>query len=234
MTTIVDLSNYRKPNDGWIPPTRRLMNDSISAYTDFAAQYEEHNKGKMEEIFKDFLTFLPETCKVLDAGCGPGRDLKRFLDSGFDAVGLDLNPSFAAMAGRFGTVYQSSILDMPFEGSSFDAAWCSASLVHMDLTTMTQALQELHRVLKKGSWVYISVKHRGPGMPEAEWKYTDHGKRWFYYWSMILFANKLEYNGFSVKEIWIENGFVNVYASTKGRADGNYSLPSAVGIHGMQ
>src|SRR3954470_21092155 len=45
---------------------------------------------------------------VLDFGCGPGRDLKVFVERGHVAVGLEGSASFAAMAREYSgcTVWQ--------------------------------------------------------------------------------------------------------------------------------
>ncbi|WP_343075335.1 class I SAM-dependent methyltransferase [Actinopolyspora biskrensis] len=52
----------------------------------------------MLDRVEHFTTALPESSTILDAGCGPGRDLARFTARGDTARGIDLNPEFVSMA----------------------------------------------------------------------------------------------------------------------------------------
>ncbi|HSO36205.1 MAG TPA: class I SAM-dependent methyltransferase [Labilithrix sp.] len=80
--------------------------------------------------------------RILDLGCGPGRDLAWFRAQGHDAVGLDGSARFVAMA-RAATgceVLHQSFLDLSLPAQSFDGIFANASLFHVPT-------QELGRVL---------------------------------------------------------------------------------------
>lgn len=40
---------------------------------------------------KNFLKLLPKKAKILDLGCGPGRDAKYFSLEGYEVIGVDFS-----------------------------------------------------------------------------------------------------------------------------------------------
>ncbi|MDN5332320.1 MAG: hypothetical protein PWP45_1545 [Tepidanaerobacteraceae bacterium] len=43
----------------------------------------------MNEIYEFFLKWLPKGTKILDLGCGSGRDTKYFLENGYEVIAVD-------------------------------------------------------------------------------------------------------------------------------------------------
>lgn len=99
--------------------------------------------------------------KILDAGCGEGRNTVYFIREGFQIFGIDPN-EIAIQYCR----YQAKSLDpnydihrflegkleeVPFHDSSFDAVICSAVLhFASSVDNFWQMIDEIHRVLKPG------------------------------------------------------------------------------------
>jgi len=191
------------------------MDESIFSYTYSAERYAKATKNLNEDTFKLFSSFLTDGASVLDAGCGPGRDLRRFKDSGFFPIGVDLNNTFVKMANEIAPTTQDDIMSLPFDSDHFDALWASASLVHMHYTIVEKALRELSRVVKPGGWSYISVRQSG----------LDHGYEkehrsslefsYLYFWQGDHFPYMMDYCGFNVSEHWVENGFLHVFAQAR-------------------
>lgn len=95
--------------------------------------------------------------KILDAGCGGGRNLWYFLNSGFDVYGIDLNYEaieslklFAASQNLSKDNFQISTVEkMPFADDFFDAVLSSAVLHFAENKLhFEQMLFEMWRVLK--------------------------------------------------------------------------------------
>ena len=89
-----------------------------------------------------FARSLPTPALILDAGCGPGRDLARFTSMAHVARGINLNPEFVAMARAQA---QTSCADLRRVGSTFplshfDGVWSRASLVHLNETEARDVL----------------------------------------------------------------------------------------------
>lgn len=108
--------------------------------------------------------------RVLDAGCGGGRNTIAMARLGAaEAQGVDvglegiLNARERARGLDNAHFRQASILDLPFEAERFDLVWCAGVLMITD--DEERALDELTRVLKPGGLLYLLV-------------YADEGMRW--------------------------------------------------------
>jgi SAM-dependent methyltransferase len=99
---------------------------------------------------------LPSRPRILDAGCGSGRNLVEL--SGFGTVvGLEPSPRGAevARARGVGEVVVAGIGAMPFEDSSFDLITCLDVLEHIE--DDLGALRELRRVARPGGILLITA-----------------------------------------------------------------------------
>lgn len=102
--------------------------------------------------------------KILDAGCGEGRNLRYFINNGFEVYGIDNNPMAIQMA-HF-TYKQvplknwviGSLEKLPWEDGYFDAIICNAVL-HFANTKdqFMDMIRELVRVLKTNGVLFIRM-----------------------------------------------------------------------------
>ena len=109
--------------------------------------------------------------RILDAGCGPGRDAALLRLAGADVVGLDLARAMLHQARHLddaGHLSQGDLRRLPFATDSFDAVWCFAALGHLPPDAIHQALTEFRRVLNRG-WLYVVVR-QGSGVRSASWQ----------------------------------------------------------------
>ena len=99
--------------------------------------------------------------RVLDAGCGEGRNLKYLLASGRECFGIDRQPAavdeIRALAARVAPALPASnfvtgeIDALPWNGGSMDAVICSAVLhFARDEAHFDRMMRELWRVLAPG------------------------------------------------------------------------------------
>ena len=126
----------------------------------------------MGPVHQRFLNFLPPTGRVLDAGCGSGRDAKAFAEKGYSVDAFDASPALAKLASEFTgqPVEVMSFLDFD-RHQHYDGIWACASLLHVPKVELPQAFQRLWRALKPSGVLYVSFKH---GSAERE-----HGGRVF-------------------------------------------------------
>ena len=118
-----------------------------------------------------------ERRRILDAGCGSGRNLPYFLHAGFDLYAADNDPaSIAAVRALFARLapslppdrVQLAALDaLPWGDGSVDAVICSAVLHFVDdHDHFGRIVQELWRVLAPGGLFFarlassIGLEHR--------------------------------------------------------------------------
>jgi SAM-dependent methyltransferase len=101
------------------------------------------------DLVRAWLGRLPAGTRVLDAGCGEGVLVEEY--AGRLAIeGLDENYSSER-------VRSGSVLSLPYPDSSFDRAMCLDVLEHLTFDGQPRALAELHRVLKAGGELLVSV-----------------------------------------------------------------------------
>ena len=103
----------------------------------------------------------PPPWRLLDFGCGPGRDLKVFAALGHEAVGLDGSAEFAEMARKDSgcEVLQQDFLAMDLRAGFFDGVYANASLFHVPSAELPRVLRELHMALKPGGVLFASIPH---------------------------------------------------------------------------
>ena len=100
----------------------------------------------------------PAPFTILDFGCGPGRDLKAFVDLGHVAVGLEGAAEFAAMARAYTgcEVWQQDFLKLDLPEQHFDGVFANASLFHVPAQELPRVLRELHATLKPHGVLFSS------------------------------------------------------------------------------
>jgi SAM-dependent methyltransferase len=112
--------------------------------------------------------------RILDLGCGPGRDLRAFRESGHDPVGLDGAEAFVRMARAYAgvEVWQQDFLGLDLPDAHFDGVFANASLFHVPLQELPRVLSELYACLKPGG-VLFSSNPRGHN--EESWSGRRYG-----------------------------------------------------------
>ena len=95
---------------------------------------------------------------LLDFGCGPGRDLKAFVDRGFMVTGLDGCTAFCEMAREFSEcqVLEQDFLDLDLAPGFYDGIFANASLFHVPSAHLGRVLTSLNQALKVGGVLFSS------------------------------------------------------------------------------
>ena len=94
---------------------------------------------------------------ILDAGCGPGRDLKAFAALGHSAIGLEGCAEFAAMARAGGfEVLEQNFLALDLPQSRFDGIFANATLFHIPTQELPRVLSQLRAALKPRGVLFSS------------------------------------------------------------------------------
>jgi SAM-dependent methyltransferase len=112
--------------------------------------------------------------KILDFGCGPGRDLKAFSERGHIAVGLEGAPRFAEMARRYSgcEVWRQDFLTLDLPESYFDGVFANAALFHVPSQELPRVLRELAAALKPRGVLFSSNPR---GRNEEGWHSQRYG-----------------------------------------------------------
>lgn len=177
-------------------------NPTRETYDQFASQIADRFWSvEMPEQWGAFSAMLHPGAKVLDLGCGAGRDTAHFAGRGFWTAGLDLSRGMLleAMRRAPGMYVEGDMTRLPFVPDSFDAVWMSASMLHLPRDLAPAVLAGVGLILKPGGVVYLSLK-MGSG---EEWEIRE-GERLFTYYQMDEVSALLEAAGFGVTRQWIE------------------------------
>jgi len=124
--------------------------------------------GRGPHSFSDTQPIIDQvlaTCglgKMLDVGCGTGLLVRRLLEHGVDAYGVDTTATAVAEANQqVGGHYQiGSVLRLPYESASFDTIISIACLEHLAEADIPPALSELYRVTKRSLYVRLTTHNR--------------------------------------------------------------------------
>ena len=120
-------------------------------------------------LFDQFLKnrFTPEM-KILDAGCGGGRNLVYFLRSGFPVFGIDQNPEAIEYVRRLARMLApaippenfrvAAVEESPFPNENFDVV-ISCAVLHFadDEKHFDRMVQEMWRVLKPSGLLFVRL-----------------------------------------------------------------------------
>jgi SAM-dependent methyltransferase len=109
---------------------------------------------------------LPARARILDAGCGSGRNMVELARHG-TVTGIELSGTSVALARArsCGEVIEGSVLEMPFEAASFDLAVSLDVIEHLE--DDLSALRELRRVVAPGGALLVTV-------PAYQWLWSGH------------------------------------------------------------
>ena len=109
---------------------------------------------------------LPARARILDAGCGSGRNMVELAHHG-TVTGIELSETSVLLARErsVGEVIEGSVLEMPFTSDSFELAASLDVIEHLE--DDLGALRELRRVVAPGGALLITV-------PAYQWLWSGH------------------------------------------------------------
>jgi SAM-dependent methyltransferase len=117
----------------------------------------------LDQILKGRFT---KEMKILDAGCGEGRNAVYFIQKNYQLFGIDPNETAIQycryLAKSLNSAYDSHrfqtgrLEEIPFHAGAFDAIVCSAVLhFAKDVDNFMEMAREIHRVLKPGGMFWF-------------------------------------------------------------------------------
>ena len=158
----------------------RIADLTLAHYNQRAKEFWEgtrdHNVSQNIQSLLQYIEGEPPF-KILDVGCGPGRDLKTFVELGHLATGLEGAGELAAMARNYSgcEVWQQDFLDLQLPEQHFDGVFANAALFHVPSQELPRVLLQLRATLKPGGVMFTSNPR---GNNEEGW---SHGRYGAYY-----------------------------------------------------
>ena len=154
--------------------TTKVYNQIVSVYTT-----ENEDREHMKQDIKKFASFMPQSAKVIDLGCGVGydsRDLKA-LRSDLQITGIDnseeMLKQFSKITDGIPTENQ-DMMSVSFDEETVNGVWMNASLLHITKDEGRELLDRILTWLKPGGYLYLQLK-KGEGEKESRKKISKEG-----------------------------------------------------------
>jgi 2-polyprenyl-3-methyl-5-hydroxy-6-metoxy-1,4-benzoquinol methylase len=160
------------------------MDETTHYYNQFAAEFFNSTVGvDMTPIHQRFLARLKPGVHILDAGCGSGRDAKAFADLGFRVTAFDASTELSRLAtAHCGFEVSVQRIEDLIEVGQYEAIWCCASLLHIPVVGIPDALDRLWRALRPGGILYVSFKNGTGERIESGRRFTDADEAALRHW----------------------------------------------------
>lgn len=158
------------------------LKEAINTYNKIAEIYAKYSDEKLMQYqlvkFEDLL----KGKKILDAGCGTGRDAAYLTEDGFEVVGIDLSKKMLELAkkrtkAKFKVM---DLRDLKFKKEEFDGIWCMSTLSDIPQNEAKTIIQNFMKILKTNGIIYISAREgKGHKIIRKEKYGTD--RSYYYY-----------------------------------------------------
>ena len=147
----------------------------VNYYDVHAKEYAELTvNADMSHAYEKFLRYLTLGAKLLDAGCGSGRDSLFFMRQGYRVTMLDASAAMCRCAEKLTgqKALHKTFAEINFD-KQFDGIWANASLLHVPEQELEKVLKILHRALKEDGVLYASWKYGEAERRDGERFYCD-------------------------------------------------------------
>lgn len=128
----------------------------------------------MESLYQPFLAELLEGARILDVGCGSGRDTLAFKKKGYQVDAIDYSEELVKKASRLTgiSIKLKSFYEVD-DYEAYDGIWACASLLHCERTRLKEVIGKLLSALKPNGVIYMSFKYGDSDRDKDGRKFTD-------------------------------------------------------------
>ena len=197
--------------------TEKKLKEAIQTYNKIAGIYAKYTEERLLQFqLSRFESMLPGK-KVLDAGCGSGRDVAYMMEDGFDVIGVDLSLGQIKEAKkRFpkANFKKADFRKMSFKDKHFDGVWSVTSLIHLPKKEVEKSIKEFNRVLNDKGILYVSVK-KGTGSEEVKKEKYHNEPRIVYFYEQLEMEELIRDAGFKILGSEANDRWVEIFAEKK-------------------
>lgn len=164
------------------------MSSTEAYYNRHAQQFVDDTLHvDMRSLYAPFLAGLPVNARILDAGCGSGRDARAFQKQGYQVSAFDASEQLASRASQLlGFTVPVKRFDEVEEIERYDGIWACASLLHVPERQLPEAFARLWRALKPGGVLYCSFKWGQGERQHHDRHFTDADETRIGVWTRAL------------------------------------------------
>ena len=107
-----------------------------------------------------FLRYLEPGSRILDLGCGSGRDARYFLEKGYQVDATDGSAEICRLASEYTGIPVRQMLFNELDAEEeYDGIWACASILHLSEDELRDVMHRIGTALKEGGIFYTSFKY---------------------------------------------------------------------------
>lgn len=137
------------------------MNKTLTYYSTNAQDFISSTRDVDFRSTQDrFLQKLSPSTHILDFGCGSGRDIKYFLEQGFQVTAIDGSEEMCRLASQYTGIEVKRLLFQELnEINAYDGIWACSSILHLPYEELKAVILKIFCSLKKNGILYASFKY---------------------------------------------------------------------------
>lgn len=174
------------------------MHDSLNYYNEHAREFSDNTKSVDFKNMQDkFLAYLEPGSRVLDFGCGSGRDTKYFLSRGYETEASDGSEELVKIASEYTGIQVRRMLFQELDvAEKYDGIWACSSILHLPYVELADVLVKMGKALVPHGIAYTSFKYGiGEGVRNGRF-FTDMTEE-----KIAGLLNETDV--FKIEELWV-------------------------------
>ena len=135
--------------------------DTLDYYNENAEKYFDLTyNADMSIQYNHFLQYVKRDGKILDFGCGSGRDSLYFKNKGYDVTAIDGSEELCKIAREYTGI---DVKNMKFDEFNdvdyYDGIWACGTLLHLHNSEILEVLKKLRDALKDTGYMFVALKN---------------------------------------------------------------------------
>ena len=107
-----------------------------------------------------FAKMLSAGSRILDFGCGSGRDTKYFLEKGYRVEATDGSSELCKLASAFTGIEVKEMIFQDLDASGkYEGIWACSSILHLSKKELLPVIRKMCDALKDNGVIYTSFKY---------------------------------------------------------------------------
>ena len=137
------------------------MTDTIAYYDAHADEFAARTlPADLTDVADAFLAHVPAGGRILDFGCGAGRDARLFMERGHDVDAVDGSAQMCRVAReRSGVPARQMLFSELSAQEEYDGIWACSSVLHLPKDELRPVLERMTRALRHCGVMYLSFKY---------------------------------------------------------------------------
>jgi SAM-dependent methyltransferase len=176
------------------------MNITLDFYNNnansFVANTQDVNFNQTQDKFADKMM---TGARILDFGCGSGRDTKYFLERGFCVDAVDGSEKICELASAFTGITVKKMLFQELDAIDlYDGIWACSSILHLPKPELKDVFWKMCNALKSQGIIYTSFKYGDFEGIRNDRYFTNFTEETFYDFLKDI-------PGIELEDLWITN-----------------------------